>query len=79
MKNCLACPFNDGLTEEACQAQNYGCLPTKQEMVNTFDKTGKSLSCHEDGSKPCRGLMTVREIDINRILEYSDWYRSGVK
>jgi len=78
MKNCIACPFNDGLTEESCQAQNYGCLPSKEDMIHVFDKTGTSLSCHEN-SKPCRGLSSVRNVDINKILDYSDWYRIGVK
>lgn len=78
MKSCNACPFNDGLNEEASQLQNYGCLPSKQDMVDIFDKTGVALSCH-DNTKPCRGLASVRNIDVNKVLDYSNWYRIGVK
>ncbi len=70
-KPCLACPFNDGWTEEATRVQNLGCLPTSGEMLTHFDKTGKAMTCH-DTDKPCRGLCAERpaaalaETTINR-------------
>lgn len=30
---CPGCPFNEGLTDEASQAQNYGCLPTAYDII----------------------------------------------
>lgn len=30
---CLTCPFN-GYSEESCQAQNLGCLPTARDILD---------------------------------------------
>lgn len=55
MKPCTTCPFNDGITDEASQAQNYGCLPTRFDMMKHFDQKGVSISCHNSAHKRCIG------------------------
>jgi hypothetical protein len=51
---CLTCPFND--TEESIQAQNYGCLPTPQDIMNGKNFANKEWRCHSDESLICGGL-----------------------
>jgi len=77
MKPCNGCPFNDGLTDEASQLQNYGCLPTAKEMLDHFDQRGSSISCHGNPDRLCRGLSSMRPEAINHpIRDYSDWYQN---
>lgn len=76
-ERCLGCPFNDGLTEEASIAQNYGCLPTANEMIERFDKSGLALSCHEESKIACRGLSEVRDTQDSEVLGYPEWYRGA--
>jgi ribosomal protein L32 len=77
-KACIACPFNDGLTAEATQGQNYGCLPTKQDMLSIFDSRGVAMSCH-GCEKACFGLVERRPgADKAPVLLYDDWYHNGV-
>ena len=71
---CIACPFRDGYNEEATQAQNWGCLPTKEEMLRQVDEDGTALSCHND-TKPCRGLAEHRDVSELPVRTYSSWYR----
>lgn len=73
---CNGCPFND--TEEAVSAQNLGCLPTPQDMVNILDRQGIALSCHDREDEPCHGLGRVRNVQGAEVLAYSKWYREGV-
>jgi hypothetical protein len=74
---CEACPFNDGITEAACIAQNLGCLPTGMDNLNCFDQNGYSISCHEDNSRHCRGLLQERpEAARRNVLAYSKWYHN---
>lgn len=75
MYKCNDCPFNDGVTEEACQAQNWGCLPTKEEMVRIHEHYGVSLSCHERQYMACIGLSEVVDTDEDKVCSYSDWYQ----
>ena len=71
---CIACPFNDGITEEATIGQNYGCLPTSQDMIERFDLVGEALSCHENDCLACRGLSAVRKTGGVTVAPYSGWY-----
>lgn len=78
MKPCNGCPFNDGVTLEATQAQNYGCLPTAQEMMEHFDNKKISISCHGKLGAICRGLLRERpEAEVHPIRDYCDWYQKG--
>ena len=77
MKPCIACPFNDGLTDAATQVQNYGCLPTAREMLEHFDQKGISISCHNKADRKCRGLLLERPESINApVRDYADWYQN---
>lgn len=75
---CSACPFNDGITEEATQGQNYGCLPTKQMMLDLYDFHGIVLSCHDHQNRPCSGLSEKRLCTGLPVLPYSKWHSDGV-
>jgi hypothetical protein len=75
MNPCIACPFRDGENEIATQAQNYGCLPTKHEMIETFDSTGVALSCH-DNDKVCKGLASVRDVSSANVKTHKEWYNN---
>lgn len=78
MKPCIACPFNDGLTDAATQAQNYGCLPTAREMLEHFDQKGTSISCHEKANRKCRGLLNERpEAKAAAVRDHVDWLHNG--
>lgn len=72
---CVACPFNDGLTEEATVGQNLGCLPTAGQMIDLFDQSGVALSCHKKPKTPCRGLCENRTVPKKvKVKSYEDWY-----
>jgi hypothetical protein len=78
MKPCNGCPFNDGTTDEATRAQNYGCLPTAHEMVKHFDEHTRSIGCHGASGRLCRGLLGVRPEAIDKpVKDYEDWYNNG--
>ena len=75
---CIACPFRDGDTVQATQAQNWGCLPTSHRMVEMVEEEGVALSCHDDNQKACRGLVEVKpEAASLPVKSYEDWYRNG--
>lgn len=71
---CIACPFNDGFTWEATDAQNLACLPSAGDMLELFDNSRTALSCHENQSTACRGLSQNRKTDGATVLRYEDWY-----
>lgn len=76
-RKCPACPFNDGLNEEATRVQNYGCLPTKFDNLTMFDELGVSISCHETGQL-CRGLLEERPAAAGQpVMPYSVWYQQA--
>ncbi len=75
MKRCEACPFNDGLNEEATMAQNLACLPSAQEMIETLDNEGVAMSCHERQMVACSGLSGCRDTRNKEVWPYSKWYR----
>lgn len=73
-KPCNGCPFLDGITDEASQNQNYGCLPTSFDMLQHFDERGVSISCHRKGDLLCGGLLERRPDAINKpIRDQQDW------
>lgn len=77
LKMCESCPWNE--TESSIQAQNYGCLPTPSQMVESNDE-GVALSCHDDESSVCRGLAShLKDVGAKpgKLKTYSDWYRNG--
>lgn len=77
MKPCLACPFRDGENEEATMAQNYGCLPTAQEMIDRADQRGEAMSCHNNDRRACSGLARHRDVSGLKVKAYSEWYRNA--
>lgn len=62
--------------------QNYGCLPTPQEIVVMRIKHGKTWACHEDPSKPCQGALDhlrreghqFKVIDPKLVTEKDPWH-----
>ncbi len=76
---CKACPFRDGETTEATQAQNYGCLPSSCEMIQAAKNRGLALSCHDDCTTACKGLVeAVPEAASMPVKSYEDWYYNGM-
>lgn len=75
MKPCNGCPFRDGETEESIMAQNLGCLPTKMDMIKTFDEKDVAMSCHSAQHRACSGLSKYRKTLGKPVLPYSDWYK----
>lgn len=77
MKQCSTCPFN--YSEEAAQVQNYGCLPTPEDILRYKDEHNHEWRCHSDEAKPCKGLFKLRKTEnVNPIL-YSKWYQGEYK
>jgi len=79
MRPCIACPFRDGETLEATQAQNLGCLPSSNEMVKRFDERGESLSCHGNEDIACRGLSECRKTEGAKVIRHSAWYEGAAE
>lgn len=75
------CPFAG--TDASEQVQNYGCLPTPQDIIYMRVKHGKTWACHSDTSKPCMGgIKELRGqglpyniIDTKLLTEADDWGR----
>lgn len=74
-KKCDTCPFNDGYNEEATRAQNYGCLPTKFDILDAKDQRGEDWMCHSDETKICGGLAAERKVGDGKPILYSKWYQ----
>lgn len=59
------CPF--ALNEHSEEAQDYGCLPTRMEIISMRQIYGKTWACHDNPKKPCLGAL---EIQKNNGLDY---------
>lgn len=79
---CTTCPFS--YSEEADYAQNTGCLPTRQGIIELKEKSGHNWACHYDETVLCGGfaryLMETRP-DLNvkegGLISYDDWSEKG--
>lgn len=77
--SCSGCPF--AFTEESDQIQNYGCLPTPNEIVKMRVEFGKTWACHKEPTKPCAGSIAYlkekghpyKMIDKELVTEQSDF------
>lgn len=75
------CPF--AATEHSARAQDYGCLPTMQEIVTMRVEHGKTWACHDNPSKPCAGAirhlkrhgLPHKVVDQVLVTELSPWER----
>jgi len=81
---CESCPANDGLTERATEAQNYGCLPNLGRIIRLKKHSGLTWACHDDASKVCAGLCHAAKehhLDLSKggLIKYSTWYQQGEK
>lgn len=79
---CVSCPFNEGMTAEADQAQNYGCLPTGYEIIQMKKRSGQNWACHSDENAVCAGLCHQAkpyELDLSQggLIRYSSWFHAG--
>ena len=79
---CGGCPFNAGLTEEADQAQNYGCLPSPGDIIQMKRQTGGTWACHSDESRMCAGLCHAAkpaqlDLSTGALVSYRTWYHEG--
>lgn len=74
-----SCPFAH--TEESEIAQNYGCLPTRQDIITMRVDHGKTWACHDAPDKPCTGAirhlkeqgLPYKVIDRELLTEKSEW------
>lgn len=75
-----ACPF--AFTELSERVQNYGCLPSPQDIVNMRVHHGKTWACHDDPKKPCLGAIQHLKkeglphtvIDTELLTEQHPWH-----
>jgi GNAT superfamily N-acetyltransferase len=79
---CASCPFNEGMTEEADQAQGYGCLPSGYDIIQMKQRSGQNWACHSNENKVCAGLCHQakdRDLDLSQggLIRYSSWFHAG--
>ncbi|WP_216833402.1 hypothetical protein [Bacillus velezensis] len=79
---CISCPFSH--SEEAEMAQNYGCLPTPQQIVEMKEKSGHNWACHSDETILCGGFAKYikrnrPDLNINegQLISYETWDHEG--
>jgi hypothetical protein len=80
--SCPACPFNDGYTEPASQAQNWACLPEPGYLVQLKRRTGQNWACHDDEKRVCAGLCHAAkdaslDLSTGGLVRYATWYHHG--
>lgn len=79
--SCEHCPF--AFTEASETVQNYGCLPTPQDIMQMKARDNINWECHEHAGRLCAGFAVEcaeRGIDIKsgRAGSYVRWYHDGV-
>lgn len=79
---CVSCPFNDGFTFSASEAQNLGCLPTPYDIIQMKKSSGQNWACHDDETTLCAGLCHQAKeanLDLTQggLIRYSSWYHAG--
>lgn len=79
---CVSCPFS--YNDEADQAQNYGCLPTRWDIIKMKEKSGHNWACHYDETVLCGGfarhvIEERADLDIKEgsLISYNDWVNEG--
>lgn len=86
-KNALSCSTTEcpfAYTDLSEEIQNYGCLPTPQEIVNMASHK-KIWACHTVPTKPCLGAARqLKTLGINAkgyelLTELSEWDRYAKK
>jgi len=89
-EECEACPFNI-YSEQSQYANNLGCLPDYQDIVEDFEKDKKVWACHERPDKACNGFINyfkknksdikykemIKSIENNKLRH--DWSVHGKK
>lgn len=76
-----SCPF--AWTEHSERVQNYGCLPTRQDIVTMRVEHGKTWACHDEPTKPCIGAirhlkrhgLPHKVVDPELLTERAPWER----
>ena len=74
------CPF--AWTEHSEIAQNYGCLPSRFDIIKMRVDHGKTWACHSDPAKPCAGAirhlkeqgLPYQVIDKVLVTEIDPWH-----
>lgn len=74
MKLCNTCPF--AFTDEAAQAQNYGCLPTPQDIILMKTNNNTNWVCHNSKHRLCAGF---KETCDERGLDYNTGNRMTLR
>lgn len=79
---CVTCPFS--YNDDADQAQNYGCLPTRYDIIEMKEKSGHNWACHSDETVLCGGfarhLVEERldlDVKVGGLISYEDWAQEG--
>ncbi|MDV5127001.1 MULTISPECIES: hypothetical protein [Bacillus amyloliquefaciens group] len=79
---CMSCPFSH--SDEAEMVQNYGCLPTPQQIVEMKEKSGHNWACHSDETVLCGGFAKYikrnrPDLNINegQLISYETWGHEG--
>ena len=70
-----SCPF--AFSDESEKVQNYGCIPTRGEIISMKIDFDKSWACHDNPSKPCLGALkalSYSNVDnkVNSLISIDD-------
>jgi hypothetical protein len=89
-KECEACPFNI-YSELSMEANNLGCLPDYQNILEDYKTKNEVWACHEEPDKVCSGFtnyfkekgsekenLNIKELIENKQLMH-DWSIHGKK
>jgi hypothetical protein len=65
MSMCRDCPCQKYVSEWTQQGQDYGCLPTRREILKEYDEHHRIWACHANEKRVCGGLVEHRGVDKN--------------